>query len=70
MTRGYMFHRNGSEQRDRVWFAGRVQFEPAFCDFERPLLDGEVVSVHIGHGIWGKYSVDAVDGETALLRAM
>lgn len=69
MTRGYMYHKNGDEQRDRVWFAGRIRFEPAFCDFDRPLTANEIVSVHIGHGIWGKYVVDEVDNKTALLRA-
>lgn len=67
-TRGYMHHRNGSEQHDQVWYAGRTHFEPAFCDFERALADGEIVSVHVGHGIWREYVVEAADGRTALLR--
>lgn len=68
--RAYLFYSDGAPITERRYYApGHFVRDQAFCDFERPLSEGDAPLVHMGHGHFTRFVCAAVDAEHALLVA-
>ena len=64
----YLYHRNQTPRMETDWHCGRrLGTYQAECKIDRELVEGDLVSLHTGHGIFDEFRVAACDGETALL---
>ena len=64
----YLYHRNQTPCMEIDWHCGRrLGTYQAECKIDRELVEGDLVSLHTGHGIFDEFRVAACDGETALL---
>jgi len=64
-----LFYRvDGSEQRS-MQYAGRTFFWSQDEEhIDHVCNEGDVITFHVGHGVYRNYVVTACDGKTALLR--
>jgi hypothetical protein len=67
----YFYNRDGSpEMAWQYTSPGRGYFDQnSQVEYDFTHREGEVVSYHVGHGIFRSYLVEAKDAKVALLRA-
>ena len=64
----YLYYGNQTPRMETDWHCGRrLGTYQAECKIDRELVEGDLVSLHTGHGIFDEFLVAACDGETALL---
>lgn len=65
------FHGNGSEQRSQHFSGpGRSYFAQDEADIDHVCNVDDVITFHVGHGVYRTYVVADCDGKTALLRLL
>ena len=64
----YLYYDNQTPRMETDWHCGRrLGAYQAECKINRELVEGDIVSIQTGHGIFDEFRVAACDGETALL---
>ena len=64
----YLYYGNQTPRMETDWHCGRrLGTYQAECKIDRELVEGDLVSLHNGDGVFDEFRVAACDGETALL---
>ena len=64
----YLYYDTQTPRMETDWHCGRrLGTYQAECKIDRELVEGDLVRLHTGHGIFDEFLVAACDGETALL---
>ena len=67
-VRAYLYNQDQSPLLDTDrHFGRRLDTYHAECNIDRDLVEGDLVSLHVGHGSFNEFRVAACDGDTALL---
>ena len=67
-VRAYLYNQDQSPRLETDWHCGRrLGTYHAECRIDRVLIEGDLVSLHVGHGVFNEFRVAACDGDTALL---
>ena len=67
-VRAYLYNRDQTPCMEIDWHCGRrLGTYHAECKIDRDLVEGDLVSLHVGHGGFDEFRDAASDGDTALL---
>lgn len=67
---GYLYYSNQTPIIRKHYYApGRAYMDQENCHFEEPLIEGDALMIHMGHGQFHRFICVATDGKTALLVA-
>lgn len=68
---GYLYRSNQQPAMSQDWHCGRMLGAThRTVALDSVTTEGEIVSIHMGHGMFRDYRIEAADNKTALLVAV
>lgn len=69
MTRAWLFNHKDQPMKDEIWVGSRcIGTKDAEASLDRTVEEGEIISLHMGHGNFRPFTVIASDNGEAILQ--